>query len=246
MWFPWSRRFDGASAPARAREQAAAARIRELTASRRAVADAYEVERQRIEADLHDGAQQYFVAAAMKIGEARLDALEVTNSQLSDTLAEAHELLSEGLRVLRHTVHGIHPQVLTDRGLFAAVEDIAASYGPHVVVRCPHSLPELSPSVLASGYFFASEALTNAAKHAPGAPVSVLLTCDATLNISVVDQGPGGAYFGSGLENMRQRLAAFDGQLDLRSPAGGPTTVTARIPMLLDRGQPGISSEGSH
>lgn len=163
--------------------------IAELTASRRAIADAYEVERARIERDLHDGAQQYLVAASMKLGEALLDA---TGAE-AELLEAAKRDVDRGLRSLRATVHGIHPQVLQDHGLVAALADAASAHGPHVSVYAPHPLPQLSASVLACGYFFGTEALTNAAKHAPGAPVSVLITSDAALHISVVDEGPGGA-----------------------------------------------------
>lgn len=217
-------------------EAEAARAIHQLTASRRKIAEAYEIERLRIERDLHDGAQQYFVAAAMKLGEAQLE----TDSPLLD--AAAHDL-KNGLDALRRTVHGIHPRELTDRGLVEAVETAAAKYGPHITVRAPHALPLIDDSVLAAAYFFTSEALTNAAKHAPGAPVSVLITCDHTLNIAVTDSGDGGARFisGGGLDGMRERIAAFGGSIEVHSPHGGPTTVTARIPLLLYRGESGLA-----
>ncbi|KQB86839.1 sensor histidine kinase [Corynebacterium lowii] len=220
-------------------EQRQAQTIAELTASRRAIADAYEVERQRIERDLHDGTQQYLVAASIKLGEATLDA----QGQTFDLLRAAKADLDAGLAALRATVRGVHPQVLSDHGLAAAVRDIAASYGPHVSVHTPHELPELSPSVLAAGYFFTAEALTNAAKHAPGAEVSVLLAADAALRITVVDEGPGGATLraGHGLVGMRERLVAFGGELRLTSPAGGPTRVGCAIPLLLERGESGVA-----
>lgn len=223
-------------------EAQAARRIAELTVSRRAIADAYEIERHRIENDLHDGAQQYFVAAAMKLGEAELIAMDSGNKELRDTLAATREHVQEGLSALRRTVHGIHPQVLTDRGLVAAVEEVAETYGSHVSVYCPYPLPTLSPSVLASAYFFCAEALTNAAKYAPDAKVSVLITVDHYLTISVVDQGTGGAQIraGHGLAGMRDRLSAFDGTLAITSPNGGPTQVVASIPLLLNRGESGV------
>ncbi|QGU03258.1 Signal transduction histidine-protein kinase/phosphatase DegS [Corynebacterium kalinowskii] len=228
MWFGRRKAAGG--------EAEAVARIAELTASRRAVADAYEIERRRIERDLHDGAQQYLVAALMKLGEASLDA----TGSVADLIEAAQADVAQGLESLRATVHGIHPQVLSDRGLVAAVS--AHPTAPAVVA--PYPLPELSPSVLAAGYFFASEALTNAAKYAPNAQVSVLLTADADLRISVVDDGPGGAVIrpNGGLAGMRERLEAFDGSLTLSSPVGGPTRVVATIPLLLDRGEPGVAS----
>ena len=224
----------------RTREEEQAARIAELTVSRRAVADAYEIERQRIERDLHDGTQQYLVAAAIKLGEALL---ELDDAPARPLVSAAKADLDQGLQALRATVRGIHPQVLSQRGLVAAVADIAAGYGPHVSVHAPHSLPGLSPSVLAAGYFFTAEALTNAVKYAPGAPVTVLLTADADLRISVVDEGPGGAKLhpGGGLAGMAARLDTFGGRLTLNSPVGGPTQVTATIPLLLYRGQTGLA-----
>lgn len=217
-------------------EQIQAEKIAELTKSRRAIADAYEVERSRIERDLHDGTQQYLVAASIKLGEALLDA----PPEVAELIAAAQQDLNKGLEALRKTVHGIHPQVLSERGLVAAVKDMAAAHGPHVLVSAPHPLPELSPSVLAAGYFFCAEALTNAAKHAPGAEVSVLLIADKHLHISVVDQGPGGVRLkpGAGLAGMRDRLDAFGGWLEITSPEGGPTSLSARIPLLIERGQP--------
>lgn len=236
---PWNR-----SADSRSHESVAAERINELTASRRAIADAYEVERRRIENDLHDGAQQYFVAASLKLGEAELEA-ENGSPELQQLLEETRSHLDDGLDALRRTVHGIHPQVLRDQGLYAAVQEIAESYGSNIAVHCPHPLPELQPSVLASAYFFCAECLTNAAKYAPGAPVTVLLVSDQDLRISIVDEGDGGARLGPGLSGMRERLAAFGGSMQLNSPVGGPTTVIASIPVMLNRGQSGYPTTDS-
>lgn len=231
MWRKRNRDKPGATS-----EQTQAEKIAELTKSRRAIADAYEVERSRIERDLHDGTQQYLVAASIKLGEALLDA----PPEVDELIRAAQQDLNDGLDALRKTVHGIHPQVLAERGLVAAVKDMAAGYGPHVLVSAPHPLPQLSPSVLAAGYFFCAEALTNSAKHALGADVSVLLIADKHLHITVVDQGPGGIRLkpGAGLAGMRDRLDAFGGWLEITSPEGGPTSVSARIPLLVDRGQP--------
>ncbi|WP_047241172.1 sensor histidine kinase [Corynebacterium epidermidicanis] len=238
-WFGRGRLQEGVS------ESEAVARIAQLTASRRAIADAYEVERQRIERDLHDGTQQYLVAALIKLGEIEATQDSSMPNGIRELLAGARADLSAGLASLRETVRGIHPQVLADRGLVAALNDVATSHGPHVTIYAPHPLPALSPSVLAAGYFFAVEALTNAAKHAPGAAVNVLLTADRNLRISVVDQGEGGAELrpGHGLSGMKERLEAFDGTLSLSSPRGGPTQIIGSIPLLLDRGQPSIPEE---
>ena len=114
-------------------EQQQAQQIAQLTASRRAIADAYEVERARIEHDLHDGAQQYLVAASMKLGEALLDA----PADLTELLTAAKQDVDRGLNSLRATVHGIHPQVLQDHGLVAALADAAVDHTstPHGTVH---------------------------------------------------------------------------------------------------------------
>lgn len=220
----------------------AATRIRELVRSRRAIADAYEVERQRIERDLHDGAQQHVVVAAMMLGEVRLEAEERGDTQLAEDLRRVGKQLDRGLASLRETVRGVHPRVLSERGLVAALDEVAGRYGPHVRVTSPHQLPKLPESVLAAAYFFAAEALTNAAKYAPGAPVSVLVTADRYLRVAVLDEGPGGADIveGGGLAGMRERLAAFDGDLILTSAPSGPTQVVGRIPLLLEPGETGL------
>ncbi|MDO5032273.1 sensor histidine kinase [Corynebacterium sp.] len=229
------------SRPTTNHEEQQAQIIAQLTASRRAIADAYEVERARIERDLHDGCQQYLVAASIKLGEASLDATGTT----AELIAAAKADLDAGLASLRATVHGIHPQVLQDHGLVAALADTASSLSPLINVHAPHPLPELSPSVLAAGYFFGVETMTNALKHAPGAPVSVLLSTDASLHISVVDEGPGGATIvpGHGLAGMVERLDAFGGSVEVSSPPGGPTRVSCSIPLLLERGQSGVAHD---
>ncbi len=228
--------------PPPSHEAAAARTIAELTASRRAIVDAYEVERRRIERDLHDGTQQYLVAAAMKVGEAQLSPAVATDPQLAGLLREAQQAISRGLDALRATVRGIHPQILTQQGLAAALADVAVASANPVRIICPAPLPRLPEGVLAASYFFATEAITNAAKYAPGAPVTVLLVADDHLRVSVVDAGPGGARLkvGQGLAGMRERLAAFGGQLTISSPPGGPTQVAATIPLLLNRGEPGV------
>ncbi|SNC74337.1 Histidine kinase [Kytococcus aerolatus] len=226
----------------RANERRAERRIAALTASRREVVDAYEVERRRIERDLHDGAQQYMVAAAMLLGEARELAAAQRDPGLSELLAAAQGRLAEGLDSLRATVRGIHPASLVEQGLAAALEEVAERLPGPIRVICPHPLPVIPEGVLVSAYFFACEAMANAAKHAPGAEVTVLLAADTDLRISVVDTGPGGARIlpGHGLSGLAERLAAFGGEVTVASPPGGPTQVAASVPLLLRRGEPGV------
>lgn len=223
-------------------EARAAKTIAELTASRRAIVDAYEVERRRIERDLHDGAQQYLVAAAMKVGEASISPAVTEDPQLKGLLDDASSAIAKGLEALRATVRGIHPQILSEQGLEVALRDVAQNAASPVKVVCPNPLPELPEGVLAAAYFFACEAVANAAKHAPQANVTVLLAADSNLHVSVMDDGPGGAKLlgGHGLVGMRERLAAFGGLLSVSSPVGGPTQVAALIPLLLHRGEPGV------
>lgn len=216
--------------------------IAELTASRRIIVDAYEVERRRIERDLHDGTQQHLVTAMMQLGEASLSPALQTDPALAELIVGAQNSVKRGLDALRKTVRGIHPQVLMELGLAAALEDVASAAGERVRIFCPNPLPTLPEGVLAAAYFFATEALTNAAKYAPGAGVTVLLAADEHLRVSVMDDGPGGAVIreGRGLAGMRERLAAFGGDLSISSPPGGPTQVAASIPLLLHRGESGV------
>ena len=217
--------------------------VEELARSRRIIVDAYEVERRRIERDLHDGTQQYLVAAAMKLGEVQLAPAIQDDPVLRELLAEARASLAAGLESLRETVRGIHPTILTERGLAAALDDVAASSGAQVRIVAPNPLPDLPEGVLAASYVFATEAIANAVKHAPGASVTVLLAADDDLRVSVVDTGPGGARIvpGHGLSGLRERLAAFGGRMTISSPDGGPTQVAATIPLLLFRGEPGVA-----
>lgn len=221
----------------------AARRIEELTNSRRVIVDAYEVERRRIERDLHDGAQQHLVAALMKLGEARMSPALEQDPTLAALLAETQAAVKAGLDALRTTVRGIHPQALIELGLAAALEDVADTTNGQVRIVCPNPLPRLPEGVLAAAYFFATEAITNARKYAPRSPVTVLLSAEQDLRVSVVDQGPGGAHFqpGGGLEGMRERLAAFGGTMTITSPPGGPTQIAASIPLLLHRGESGVT-----
>lgn len=227
----------------RTHEELAARELADVVRSRRVIVEAYEVERQRIERDLHDGTQQYLVAAAMKIGEALSFPGVQADAELAGLLGEARSALRQGLDALRVTVRGIRPTILTERGLAAALEDVAVAAAQPVRIVCPNPLPELPEGVLASAYFFACEAIANAAKHAPGAPVTVLLVADGRLRVSVVDGGPGGARLvdGHGLAGLKERLAAFGGDLTISSPAGGPTQVAASLPLLLMRGEPGVN-----
>ncbi|MEV0780384.1 sensor domain-containing protein [Streptomyces sp. NPDC050428] len=204
-------------------------RIQELGRSRMRLVDAFEAERRRIERDLHDGAQQRLVALSMTLGLARL---ENPGEPLGGLLAKAHDEAGTALVEIRELIRGIHPQVLTDRGLKDAVEDVADRSTVPVDVR--FELPgRLSEPVETAAYFAVSEALANVAKHsgADHAEVSGRIA-DGELVVEVRDDGAGGADFagGSGLQGVADRISVLDGHLLVSSPAGGPTVFRVRIP----------------
>jgi signal transduction histidine kinase len=198
--------------------------VDQLRRSRAGLVDAFEAERRRIERDLHDGAQQSLVALTMTLGQAEL---ELERGPGSDLVTKAHGLAEHALEQLRATVRGIHPQVLTDHGLAAAIHELAGR-SPIPVETDLHLDGRLRAPVETAAYFLVSEALTNTARHAhaTAAQVHAWVTGD-TLVVSVVDDGQGGAdpARGSGLVGLAARLEAIDGTLEVTSPTGGPTTV---------------------
>lgn len=221
-----------------------------ITESRREIVAAFEIERRRIERDLHDGAQQYLVATAIALGEIELIVslagdLPAELADLPEIIARAKSANESGLASLRATVNNVHPKILSDMGLASAVHDIAERSELPVRVVIPHPLPQLAEGVVAAAYFLIAEALTNIAKHAPNAEATIMLAADEDLHVSIVDTGPGGARIvsGHGLGGLRERLAAFGGTLDVSSPPGGPTKVTGTIPLLLRFGESGIVLE---
>ncbi|BAJ31857.1 MULTISPECIES: sensor histidine kinase [Kitasatospora] len=211
-------------------------RVIELTRSRARLADAFEAERRRIERDLHDGAQQQLVALGMTLGLAELELAELVRRG-HDTPATALVARARGearlaLEQLRTLVRGIHPQVLTDHGLPAAVAELAARHPVPVLVELelPHRLPE---QVESAAYFTITEALTNAAKHADADEITVRGGHRAgALRLSVTDNGRGGAdpRAGAGLQGLADRLAVLDGRLTVTSPPGGPTRLDLEVP----------------
>ncbi|MPY64830.1 sensor histidine kinase [Streptomyces spongiae] len=204
-------------------------RVVELARSRVRLVDAFEAERRRIERDLHDGAQQRLVALTMTLGLARLDA---PPGPLADQLARAHEEAGNALADLRELIHGIHPKVLADFGLEAAVAD-AADRSP-VPVDVDLELPARPPrAVETAAYFVVCEALANVARHsgANRAEVSGGYE-DGRLYLRVSDDGRGGANAdgGSGLTGLADRVSVLDGRLSLSSPPGGPTLLSVEFP----------------
>ncbi|MEV6328380.1 sensor domain-containing protein [Streptomyces sp. NPDC051909] len=206
-------------------------RIGEVTASRARLAAAFEAERRRIERDLHDGAQQRLVALTMTLGLARYDA---PPGPLADQLAKAHDEAGQVLTELRELIHGIHPQVLADYGLGAALADAAdRTSTPVDSTGLDPELPRLPAAVESAGHFVAREALANVDRHSGAARARITARYAAgTLLVAVEDDGHGGADSarGSGLTGLADRLAVLDGTLTITSPSGGPTLLRAEIP----------------
>ena len=208
-----------------------ARQVAELTHSRSAVIAATDAERRRIERDLHDGAQQRLVSLAMKLGLTRTTMTDVPES-VRDAIAEAHEEAKIALVELRSFVRGLHPPVLEDRGLDAALSGLCtmAPIPVRLRVRVPQRCP---PVVEAVAYFVVAEALTNVARHARAERAEVVVEQLAhRLHIVVSDDGRGGARpgAGTGLVGLAQRVAAVDGTLSIESPTGGPTRITVDLP----------------
>ncbi|MBS2534006.1 sensor domain-containing protein [Catenulispora sp. NF23] len=216
------------------REEQLAQRVSDLTESRAATVDAADAERRRIERDLHDGTQQRLVSLAMNLGLARATLTDLPEDARA-ALAEAHEEAKDTLAELRHLVRGLHPVVLEDRGLDAALSGVAAR--SPVPVRLAVDVPRrVSPTVEAVAYFTVSEALANIAKHAQAAEARVDVWLDGPLlKVSVTDDGVGGADAGrgSGLNGLAQRAASVDGGFEFSSPVGGPTTIQVELPCEL-------------
>ena len=228
------------------REEQLARRVTDLADSRASVIDAADAERRRIERDLHDGAQQRLVALAVNLGLAK-----VTLGDLSDearaVIDDAHREAKEAITELGNLVRGLHPAVLEDRGLDAALSGIAARLP--IPVRVAVDLPHRPLATIeAVAYFVVSEALTNVVKHARATRAEVTVEqIGGTLLVVVTDDGVGGAELsaalgaetgaetgavsqGTGLAGLAKRVASVDGTLSCHSPVGGPTVITVELP----------------
>ncbi|WP_344314246.1 sensor histidine kinase [Fodinicola feengrottensis] len=208
------------------------AELVEVSRSRARLVDAFEAERRRIERDLHDGAQQRLLGLTMQLGLAKLDT--APDSPAGKAVADAHDQAKELMQQLRELIRGIHPPVLTDRGLPAAVAELADRTA--VPVSVDAALPGRLPAHLeGAAYFVISEALTNVVKHSGATRAEVFLRLNNNVvEIDIVDNGHGGAdpRGGSGLTGLADRVAVADGKMYLSSPVGGPTLVRVEIPCL--------------
>jgi signal transduction histidine kinase len=206
------------------------ARYDELRASRARLVAAGDAARRRLERDLHDGAQQRFVALALALRLARngVDAGSSTAALLDGAMAE----LSAGLAELRELARGIHPAVLSERGLEPALKGLVAR-SPVPAQLSSTLTGRVPPAVETAAYFVVAEALTNVAKHAHAENATVVASMEnGELRVQVTDDGVGGANpDGSGLLGLADRLSVLDGTLRVESPADGGTRVTALIPI---------------
>ncbi|QIN85139.1 hypothetical protein GBA63_11120 [Rubrobacter tropicus] len=227
------------------RREALDRRVEALTEGRSKAVEAAIAERRRIERDLHDGAQQRLVSLAMALGMAR-QKLEGSPGgdpeveRATELVGEAHEEAKRALAEIRDLIRGIHPAVLTDRGLDAAVSALAhrSPVPTSVVVDLDERPPEAAEI---TAYFVIAEALANVAKHSGASEARVLARRERgavggedrrdLLVVEVGDDGVGGADpAGAGLKGLADRAVVLDGRLTVESPAGGPTRVRAELP----------------
>jgi signal transduction histidine kinase len=213
--------------------------LAEVRASRARIVEATDAERRRLERDIHDGAQQRLVALSMALGRAQAQLATSSGSgdaRLAASLAAAADEARTALNELRELARGIHPAVLTQAGLEAAIGSLVQRSA--VPARLEGSLGRRLPAPLeATAYFVVSESLANAAKHAGASEVQVTLAAaDGCLEIRVRDDGRGGAAVdsGHGLRGLRDRVEAVGGTLNVVSPAGAGTTVQATLPLPED------------
>jgi signal transduction histidine kinase len=200
----------------------------EIVASRARITAAADAARRRLERDLHDGAQQQLVSAALTLRQA----LAQTRGTPAERLvADALEQLRQALAELRDLARGIHPAVLTERGLAVALAGLVARSPLPVELRV--SAERAAPTIEAAIYFTVAEALTNIAKHAHATRASVTVdAADGALVAEVLDDGDGGASTtaGSGLRGLADRLEAVGGTLTVESPPARGTRVYAHVP----------------
>jgi PAS domain S-box-containing protein len=207
------------------------ARLEELAASRARIVTAGDVERRRLERNLHDGAQQRLVTLSLSLRVA-LAKLDSNPAAARDALAAAGDELAVALDELRELARGLHPAVLTERGLRAAVEGLADRV-PVPVDHADISDERLPEPVEAAAYYLIAEALTNVTKYADASAVRIRLAVnDGSVVVEVSDDGVGGAdpAAGSGLRGLADRVEALGGSLEVISPTGGGTCLRAAIP----------------
>jgi signal transduction histidine kinase len=188
--------------------------------------EAADEQRRQVVRDLHDGAQQRLVEAIMTLQLAQ------ARGEGTPLVAEGIEQVRAAIAELRELARGIHPSILTHRGLEAAVEALSHRMPLPVALQIPND--RYPPSIESAAYFVVAEALTNVAKYANAKTARVMATsCDDCLTLTIEDDGVGGAHAsaGSGLSGLHDRITALSGTLTLDSPPGRGTRIRAEIPL---------------
>ena len=210
-------------------------RLGEVEASRARIARASDQVRRTIERDLHDGAQQYFVAVVLELEHVR-SVIKTDPEAAGRLLEHARTDLSDGIEQLRRLAHGIHPAALSHGGVVAALRSLARRAAIPVDVKAD-DIGRLPLEIETAAYFIVAEAVANVVKHAKAdhVEVAVARTPDS-LRLTVMDNGVGGAAFGAGtgLEGIRDRAEAVGGRLMLESPVAGPTVISVQLPVRID------------
>jgi signal transduction histidine kinase len=209
------------------------ARLDELRDSRARIVEVSDAERRRLERNLHDGAQQQLVALALQL---RLARNKTTNKESAELIDGALEQLDQALSELRELARGIHPAILSDRGLKAAVGALAERQPLPTEIEFSVER-KLEPTVEATAYFMIAEGLANIGKYAKAKQADVRVReQDGALEVEVADDGCGGADAskGTGLRGLEERLRALDGTLALESEPGKGTRLVARIPLAAE------------
>jgi signal transduction histidine kinase len=211
--------------------QALRARVDELARSRSGAVEVAQEQLDRIERDLHDGAQARIVALAMELGMAD-EELERNPDAARETVRRARDEALAALGELRDLSRGIRPALLEERGLAEAVGALAERPPLPITIRLVGDVDDVPDAVQTAAYFVVAEGLTNAAKHSGAARARVSLEhADGALEIAIEDDGAGGADAGGrGIDGLRKRVEALDGRLEIASPTGGPTAIRAVIP----------------
>jgi len=208
------------------------AQLDELHRSRRRLILAVDNERRRLERDLHDGVQQQLLAVALELGRLRRQALDATAGELVRSLAGAGHDLEQAIDELRRFARGIHPQVLTDRGVPAALEALAQR--APLPVEVDADLGRLPPALESTLYLVAAEALTNTIRHGAATHLRIHARCeDGQVMLEIADDGQGGARAdaGSGLQGLNDRVTALGGTLTLDSTRGNGTRLHIDVPL---------------
>lgn len=210
---------------------AAEQRVSTLASQRQDILDAVASERRRIERNLHDGVQQQLVAIGLDLGMAATH-IDRDPTRAKELIVSAREKVQGSIGELRQLGRGLHPAILADRGIDAALSAVVSGAAIPISVHVDSDL-DLSTDVAETVYFVANEAIANVLKHAKARVASVHVTkVAANVRITVHDDGVGGvdAGKGTGIAGIRARVNAVDGSLTITSPVGGPTTLVAEIP----------------